>query len=259
MPSAADYVSSKFVKLVLIGNSGAGKTGALLSLAQAGYRLRILDLDNGLAALINHAKAADPKLLSQIDYMSFRDQVKMTPAGPKVMNARALTKSLAALDKWEDDSDPSTWGENTVLVIDSLTMLSKYALQWSEFSNPAFKDRRLWYGPAQTVIEDTIANLTSDSFATNVIVISHIDMREQKDGTIKGFAMTVGEALGPKIPIYFNNLVLSEPTGTGANVKRTLKTLPTSVLDLKNAAPMKVAATYPIETGLAEIFKALKS
>lgn len=257
MPSAADYSSSKFRKLLLIGNSGAGKTGALASLVQAGYRLRILDLDQGLDALINHVKAIDPKLLSQIDYMSFRDTVKMGPTGPMVVNPKALTKSLGALDKWEDGTEPRTWGEKTVFVLDSLTMLGRHALAWAKHANPSFKDPRLWYGPAQGVLEDTIANLTGEDFATNVIVISHIDIREQKDGTVKGFAMAVGEALGPKIPIYFNTVVLSEPTGTGANVRRKLKTLPTTVLDLKNPAPMKMAAEYPIETGLADIFKVL--
>lgn len=257
MPSATDYSSSKFRKLLLIGNSGAGKTGALTSLVQAGYRLRILDLDQGLDALINHVKAVDPALLSQIDYMSFRDTVKMGPTGPMVVNPKALTKSLNALDKWEDGSEPKTWGEKTVFVLDSLTMLGRHALAWAKHANPSFKDPRLWYGPAQSIIEDTIANLTGEEFATNVIVISHIDLREQKDGTIKGFAMAIGEALGPKIPIYFNTVVLSEPTGSGANVRRKLKTLPTAVLDLKNPAPMKMAAEYPIETGLADIFKVL--
>lgn len=257
MPSAAEYTSSRFHKLLLIGNSGAGKTGALTSLVEAGYRVRILDLDQGLDALINHVKAKNPALLSQIDYMSFRDQVKMGPAGPMVVNPKALTKSLSALDKWEDGSEPRQWGDKTVFVLDSLTMLGRHALAWAKHANPSFKDPRLWYGPAQGVIEDTIANLTSEDFQCNVIVISHIDLREQKDGTVKGFAMAVGEALGPKIPIYFNTVVLSEPTGTGMNVKRKLKTLPTTVLDLKNPAPMKMLAEYPIETGLADIFKAL--
>lgn len=258
MASATEYSSSKFRKLLLIGNSGAGKTGALASLVKAGYKLRILDLDQGLDALINHVKADDPSRLSQIDFQSFRDQVKMTPAGPQVVNPKALTKSLNALDKWDDGTEPRTWGSDTVFVLDSLTMLGRHALAWAKHSNPGFKDPRLWYGPAQGVVEDTIANLTSADFQCNVIVISHIDLREQKDGTVKGFAMAIGEALGPKIPIYFNTVVLSEPSGTGANVKRKLKTLPTTVLDLKNPAPMKMASEYPIETGLADIFKVLE-
>jgi len=83
MTSASDYQKSTFVKLLFLGNSGAGKTGALTSLVQAGYKLKIIDLDNGLDALIHHVEAIDPKLLSQIEYVSYRDQMKMTAWGQR--------------------------------------------------------------------------------------------------------------------------------------------------------------------------------
>lgn len=258
MPSAADYSASRFVKMLLIGNSGAGKTGALTPLVKAGYKVRILDMDQGLDALINHVKDECPDKLGNIDYMSFRDQTEASSTGIRV-RAKALVKAMQALEKWEDGSDPATWGEDTIFVLDSLTFLGRAALAWSKAANPSFKDGRLWYGPAQGVLEDTLATLTSEDFKTNVIVISHVDVREQKDGTVKGFAMSVGEALGPKIPAFFNTVVLSETSGFGQKVKRRLKTFPTSLIDLKNPAPMKFEAEYPIETGLADIFKTLKS
>ena len=76
MPKASDYTKSSYVKFLFVGNSGAGKTGALTSLVEAGYRLRIVDLDAGLDALIQHVQASDPKLLDQIEYVSFRDPMK---------------------------------------------------------------------------------------------------------------------------------------------------------------------------------------
>lgn len=244
---------------MFIGNSGAGKTGALASLVAAGYKLRILDLDSGLDALVNHVKAESPDLLQGVEYVTFRDAVKMTQQGPKLKGApKAYVNALSALEKWpDDDSDPAEWGEDYILVVDSLTNLARAAFQWARAMNPASKDPRQWYKAAQDLIEDLLANLTSDSFRTNVIVISHVEYTEL-NGLAKGFASSIGRALGPKIPRFFNTMVLSEVSGSGKNVKRRIKTTPTGVIDLKNPAPMRIEAEYPIETGMADLFKQLK-
>jgi hypothetical protein len=258
MPNLTSFSNSPLVKIMLIGHSGAGKTGALTSLARAGYRIRILDLDNGLDALVNHLKAEEPGALSRVDFMSFRDKVKITPAGPVVVGApRAFPDAAKALDKWEDGSNPAEWGEKSILVIDSLTNLGRAAFAWARAMNPSSKEPRQWYFTAQGAIEDIIAGVTSPDFKTNVIVMSHIDLRTLPDGTIQGFATSIGQALGPKIPRYFNTLVALETQGQGTNVKRRLRTMPTATLTLKNPAPMKIDAEYPIETGLATLFSKL--
>jgi len=261
MPSAADHKNSAFVKLLFIGNSGAGKTGALTPLVKAGFKLRILDLDSGLDALFNHVREIDPKLLSSIQYQSFRDSMKMTPTGPVVKGSpKAYANTLAALERWPDDNtDPSTWGLDHILVIDSLTNLGRAAFQWARATNPTSKDPRQWYKTAQDLIEDLVANVTSDSFATNVIVISHVDIVTTNDNLIKGYVSSIGKALGPKLPRFFNTMLLSEVTGSGKNVKRKIKTLPTSLIDLKNPAPMRIEAEYEIENGMAEIFAKLRA
>jgi hypothetical protein len=259
MPKASTYSSGKFVKLLFVGNSGAGKTGALTSLVTAGYDLKIIDLDNGLDALVHHVSAADPKLLDKIEFVSYRDPMKVTAQGPKVAGTpKAYISALGALEEWpEDKSDPASWGKDTILVLDSLTNVGRAAFQWARAANPTSKDPRQWYKAAQDVVEDLVANLTSDSFRTNVIVISHVDIYETADGRVKGFTSAVGKALGPKLPRFFNTMVLSETIGSGKNVKRVIKTAPTSMLDLKNPAPMKIDAEYPMETAMAKIFEKL--
>lgn len=261
MPKATDYTTSRFIKLLFVGNSGAGKTGALAPLVAAGYNLRIIDMDAGLDALIHHVKELDPKLLEKIEFVSYRDQMKMTPQGPKVAGTpKAYVHALAALERWpEDESDPASWGENTVLVIDSLTNMGRAAFQWARAANPTSKDPRQWYKTAQDLIEDLIANLTSDSFGTNVIVISHVDIIETNEGRIKGFASSIGKALGPKLPRFFNTMILSETSGTGKNVKRQIKTMPTAMLDLKNPAPNQISDAYDISEALPQIFAKLRS
>lgn len=260
MPSLNQHKSSEFVKLLFIGNSGAGKTGALTPLVKAGYKLKIIDLDSGLDALVNHVSEIDPKLLSAVEFESFRDRVKMTPSGPAVIGSpKAYVQTLNALEKWPGDgSDPAKWGKDTILVIDSLTNLGRAAFQWAKAANPASKDPRQWYKTAQDLLEDLIANVTSDAFETNVIIISHVEMVDS-NGMVKGFASSIGKALGPKIPRFFNTMLLSETSGSGKQVKRKIKTLPTGMIDLKNPAPMKIEAEYEISDGLLRIFEILKA
>lgn len=259
MPALSTHSSSEFVKLLFIGASGAGKTGALTPLVKAGYSLRILDLDNGLDALVNHVKDECPQNIDAVQFQTFRDKYKAGPAGPMIQGApTAYVKSIKALDKWEDDSIPSTWGPDTILVIDSLTALGMAAYQWAKGMNPSSKEKRQWYMAAQESIEQVIAMVTAEAFQTNVIVISHIDIREQ-DGITKGFASSIGKALGPKLPRFFNTMVLSESSGQGKSVRRRLKTVPTALIDLKTPAPMRIEAEYPLESGLATLFDKLKN
>jgi len=259
MPKGQDYVNNPLVKLMYIGGSGTGKTGSLISLLEAGYELFIIDLDRGLDTLISLAKDKDPKLLNKISYASFRDKVKMTAQGTKVNGtARAYADTMAALEKWPDDgSDPATWGSDKVLVIDSLTNLGVAAFRWAKAIDPMNRDPRRWYKNAQDLLDDFLMNLTADEFATNVIVISHIEMTETKDGLIKGYPSAVGKALGPKIGRNFNNLILAETSGQGQKVKRKIKTLPTALIDVKTSAPLRIQAEYDISDGMAKIFASL--
>jgi hypothetical protein len=60
--------------------------------------------------------------------------------------------------------------------------------------------------------------------------------------------------LNPVIPAYFENMVLCHITGG----KRIIQTIPTALVDLKNPAAFKMAATLPVETGLAGFFDTIK-
>lgn len=261
MPTADTLAAAPFVKIILVGDSGAGKTGALASLVPH-YDLRILDFDMGTEALINIVKRECPDRLSSISIMSFRDKTKLTNTGPKLVgSAQAWQGAMKALDKWEDGTTPSEWGPKAVLVIDSLTLASQQALNMVKGIMVGVEHRLPLIGRTQDFIRDMLSGVTDKDFKTNVIIISHIDRRETTDDKgkvleVKEQVKAIGEALGADIPIYFNTMVLSEPAGFGASAKRKLKTVSTYTLKLKN--PGVLLPDYPIETGLADIFKALK-
>jgi hypothetical protein len=166
----------------------------------------------------------------------------------------AFTRGLALLDKWVDGSTPAGWGEKSVLVVDSLTFLADGAFAWAKAMNPSVKDPRQWFYTAQQAVENTIALLTAANFATNVVCIAHISWQSRPDGTMKGYPASVGTALGPTIPAYFENMAQCTITGG----KRYIQTAPTALLDLKNPAAFKMLPTLPIENGLAEFFRTMK-
>lgn len=263
MGKLSEHTSNTLVKMLVIGESGTGKTGALVSLAAAGYKLRIIDMDNGLDALVSYAKHQGVDL-SLAEYETVRDKYKAGPLGPQVvMPPRAFTKAGGLLDKWSDGSKPEDWGPEYILVLDSLTHLGKAAYEWAKAANSAVKHKQIWYQAAQEAVEYIIATLTSETFKTNVVVISHIDWRRKDENDpespVRGYVSSVGRKLGmERVPTYFNTLLLAQSQPLGKAVKRTIRTVPSMDIDLKNPAAFKMDAEYPLETGLASIFSKLK-
>lgn len=258
MVALGDHSSSKFSRIMYIGDSGTGKTGSLTSLVADGYKIRVLDMDNGLDVLKEFVRKECPAMIGNVDYETRRDKFRATKAGIVCTNPTAMVDALGLMAKWSDDSDPSQWGPEYIFVLDSLSAYGRAAYEWARQQNPLAKDPRQWYHAAQQAIENMLALLTSEAFATNVIVISHVNMVEVSEGVTKGYANSLGKAQGPIIPRYFNTMVLAESSGMGKNVRRKIKTVPTGMIDLKSPVPFKLESELPLETGMSTLFKTLK-
>lgn len=269
MPNLSNHQSAEYTKLLIEGDSGTGKTGSLAPLVGAGYHLRILDFDNGLDVLRQFVGRDNPESLGNVEFRTLRDKRKASADGPVISGTpKAYVEAVKMLDRWRykdevtgvetDLGVPAEWGPDCILVIDSLTRLSDAAFDFREplapRSNGGKYDIRAVYKDAQNAIENNLALLTSESFRTNVIVISHIRYMEREDGTKKAYPTSVGSALGPIIPSYFNSVAQCETKGG----KRTIQTAATSMIDLKNPKPFAMAPHYPIETGLAQFFEVLR-
>lgn len=267
MPSLANHQSNDFVKLLAIGDSKAGKTGSLVSLVKAGYKLRILDTDNLLDVLKYFVTAECPELLGNVEFRTLRDKRKASATGASIKGTpKAFIDAVKLLERWKytdedgtevDLGNPGEWGPDCILVIDSLTRLCDAAYDWADSMNApgrsGDKDGRVTYKSSQDAIEDVLSMLTSDEFATNVIVIGHVSFKEI-DGVTKGYPVGIGQALSPLIPTYFPSYVLYQNKAG----KRTIQTSSTPLLDLANPAPMLMEKSYPVETGLASFFEALR-
>jgi hypothetical protein len=264
MPTLDHHQSNEYTKMLVEGDPGSGKTGGLASLVKAGYWLGILDYDNGLEPLKQFVYKECPDKIGNVEYRTLRDKRKAGPEGSMVDGTPSASREgLKMLDRWKyDDVDlgrPAEWGPKKILVIDSLTLFSAAVYEWRETLVPRSAqgkyDQRAVYGDAQRVIEKTIAMLTSESFKTNVIVITHIKYVDNEDGTRKGYPMAIGAALSPQIPAYFNSVALCRTKPGG---KRVIQTSATALIDLKNPKPFAMLPEYPIETGLADFFAVLR-
>ena len=267
MVKLSDHQSARTTKLLLIGDTGTGKTGSLASLADAGYNIRLVDLDNGADVLKNilrgpkspYKNAANA--LDRIEYETITDP--MVQRGNKLVprTAQVWSRTVKLLVNWETETAKfgpiSTWTEQDVLVIDSLTMLSTAALNFVLSMNARLGQQPQqsdWYG-GQQLIEGLMQMLYDASVKCNVIVMSHIAFIENEHGATHGYPSTLGKALSPKLGRYFNTVLMARTAGQGQGAKRRIFTSTVGTVELKNTSPLTVKPEYDLSTGLAEYFR----
>lgn len=254
MPTLNDYAASQTIKLLNIGESKSGKTGALASLATAGYNLHILDYDGGLEVLANVLRGS-PDALSRISYESPRDRIEPVNGVPKVKSADAYKAAGRILTEWKaQEFTPSD-----ILVIDTLTTFSDAAfnealkLGGRLGQRPQLQD----YGWMADSVKLFIEMITDPALNCHVIVNSHIRYfaGSDDDQTLpRGLPNAKGQEISRIVSRYFNTVVLTRTQGSGPGAKRRISTTPTGVVEVATSSPLTVKADYPIETGLASLF-----
>lgn len=246
MPSILDNIDSP-AKILLIGKSGAGKTGSLASLVAAGYNLRIIDTDKGsrpLYSLLTDVRypyarlIADAKidLRSAVRFIPIDIAMKMRTVTHKLpgegrsssetllapIDAKGWPRVLTLLDGWkEDDIDlgpVSSWTTKDVLVIDSFSTLAKCVYYFCQAMNNRLGARDSGYdyqrdvGEAQSQLTRLLELLYSSTVACNVIVISHITWVDESQGV----------ASRPREASKDGGFVLSSPDGYPSAIGRAL-------------------------------------
>lgn len=262
------------VKVILCAHSGSGKTGANASLAAMGLRLRYLDLDNGIDVLRNLLRdpaseyvKANPKVGENLESVVSLAE-KRASAGGKlgITRAEVWTRASAQLEKWVDPTTGrdfgsiTTWTPEHVLCVGSFTRLAESALRFVQSVNGRLNAHPFQsdYGDAQNLLRAFLEIITSPDVRTNVVLECHIESIDDGSGALQDFPRAVGKALSPIIGSYFNSLLEIKKVGRGEALKRVLKTIPTGTLGVKNTAPFRVASEYPLETGLAQYFAAVR-
>lgn len=260
----------KPVKMLLLGDSGTGKTGALGSLVRdASQELLMYDFDNGLS-ILGDAKVIPPTLASKVHYQTFTDKYKTVGAKTMIDGVpKAWSESLKQLTHWRDGDEDlgqsSTWGTDKTIVIDSLTFWAKAAMNHILMLNGRMGQRPYQsdWGEAQDLVEGALSLLYSKDIKCNVVVNCHIayiptpETADKENPILRGLPMSLGKALSPKIPRYFDVVVQARTKGQGAQTKRVILTQPTGGVELKLPVLEGLPSELPLDTGLATIFNHL--
>jgi len=277
-----------------IGYPGSGKTGALAALANVGYKLRILDYTGNFQPLVNFLDErvlADP---TRVDIITLQDKLKDTDGGIVPSGVpKAFSDGLKYLMEWkytDDDGNEvnlgrsSEWGRDTIVVLDELTTLSKAAKNRAMvMSNktPKTMTSAVW-GASVADVVNMITVMKSKSH--HMIVNAHKQILGAQDMTMQGtkdneeVAKMVNEEViamkeegliptrifpvGPtknasqtihgELPIMLE----FEKISKAGKEMRVIKTEGPDYIDVKFPSN-KAAKSYPVETGLADIFSVL--
>lgn len=246
-------------KMLLIGNSGLGKTGALVSLAKAGYNLRVADTDSGTEILYQLLRD-DPSALARVDVETHTD--KYGDVGGALRAKAPLTgfSGIAkVLTNWPGLGSPSQWTSSDVLVLDSLTLLGKFIMnhvlnvkgKLITGEPPSQPD----WGAAMDLQENILAGLFG--LPCHVIVTAHlVNITPEGEVVPQFFPSALGNKLPQKVGRYFNSTLAVTMEGAG-NAKRRVIHTKNPQMGCKTPAPGLVKDSYPLETGLADYFKDL--
>jgi len=252
------------LKLLLIGDSGTGKTGALASLANAGFELFILDLDNG-TDILNFVVKDEFKKNVHIETLTDTGKMSGSGSNQKIvkLNPQAFPKALALLQRWKDsesgeDFGPvSAFGPNRILVVDSLSFLGMAALDYVLAKNGRGGEQPFQadWGEAMRMLEQTLQIIYSTEIKCHVVMNSHITYQQvEGTGITKGLPMGLGSQLPPKIGRYFNMMLMSKSQGQGDSTKRIVLTKPAANVEVK-CPILNAPKELPIESALADIYK----
>jgi len=261
MPALTEHESTKLVKLLILGNSGTGKTSSLATLAAAGYRLFICDFDNGLDILMD-PKVLAPEHRKNVFYRALQD--KPVKVGDKLLpRATAWQDFMKTLGDWKEPSGSlgnfTAWSERDVLVVDSLTFATQRAFDDALQLGGRLGQRAQIqdYGAAMEAIESMLEMLYGAACKCNVIMTAHLAfMGDEMSGARKAYPNVLGQKLAPKIPRLFNNMILADKKVVGNTVTRRFLTVGTHLVDLKTSKPGSVPPE--IEPDLAKLFAVLR-
>ncbi len=231
-------------KVLICGNSGSGKTTLLASLANAGYRVHVIDLDQGLDILSSYLT---PEGAKNLFYVSMDKDDKTT-----VDRALALTHHWKTPE--EDHGLVSKWGEKDVLVLDTLSFYANACLAIEKTENGELKDERQFFKKAGPKFDNMVTQIYSSRVPCNVVVNTHLRVQETETGAVVGmFPAALGKAYSRTIGQYFNNVWRLDVKHNG---DRVLKTKSDNLMALKCSAPklMKIEE----EPDLAKMFEKVK-
>lgn len=255
MTALADHPSSGLIKMLNIGESKSGKTGCLAALAEAGFRLHVLDYDNGMDILKN-LLAKNPAAMARVEYETLRDKVYMLNGTPMVKSPPTAFRGAAEVLKgW----DANSFNEDDVIVLDTLSTFTASAFQDALFRSGRLnqKPQLSDYGVMATNASLFLEMLCDPDMTCNFVVNTHIRYFQGDDETAtqaRGLPNAKGQEIPRTVSTMFNTVVLTHSVGTGPGTRRVISTQPQGVIEVATSNPAGVKPQYPVAGGMADLF-----
>lgn len=251
-------------RVLIIGEPAAGKTGALASLANAGYRLFIHDFDRNARVIGSYLKPGHGDV-----YIQSYEVAKITNTNLFTGTADATKKAVnelrtftKMLEHWKTDSEdagPSAdLTAKDVIVVDSGTFLGEMLFLAAHEDKAANKHVPTIYRVAGEYYSSILDFLCGNRVGASVIVLTHIMQTGDKDdngkfiGKPRDIPVALGEKMSKRMPTYFSDIWRLEIDRAG---NRQFRTAATSTESLRTSAPDKIKAVEPFD--LAGMFSKL--
>lgn len=216
-------------KILLLGDTGTGKTHVLRTLLDAGVQPFVLFTEPGMETLSDTGKNADGSCRIHWRYIapSTPDWSKMIDSAQKInsMNIEQLSKLsdinkreyhefidvLKALENFTCDKcgqqfgPVDSWTTKRALVVDSLSGLNVMAMNLVVGSKP-MKSMADW-GIALDNLERIITKLCTDTSCFFVLT-AHMEREvDEVTGGTQLMASTLGRKLAPRLPRFFSDVI----------------------------------------------------
>jgi len=294
MANAAKLAQNSPVRMLITGFPGSGKTGSLACLANAGFKLRVLDYDGNPEPLFQYV---EPAKLGNIDIVTLEDPIGVDGQFVKVKGIpTAFLRGVQLMDRWryedpDGELDPKTgkrwidlgqskeWGPDTVLVLDGITGMGAASMARAiamTNKTPMSVSSPVW-GLAMQEQMNFIKRLTSSVVKHHVVVLSHLKMIGPKEITATDDPITreikernvdliptrfhpsgLGRELPPNIAGEFPIAVTMEVKVKGNKVRRFFSVHPKEEMDLKlPVKDIEALGELGPRQGLLKLFRAL--
>jgi hypothetical protein len=219
------------LNILLLGDSGSGKTYSLRSLIDAGLELFVLQTEPGGTVLADlpkdkyHYHYISPATASwdaMKDSATKINSLSMKAiAGMEGINKREYGQWIEVISTLgnftcdrcgESFGDVSTWDTSRVLVIDSLSGLNIMAMDLVVGSKPT-KSMADW-GIAMDNLGRLINKLVTDT-QCHMVLTAHLEPeRDEVTGRVVNMPSTLGRKLAPQLPRFFDNCIHTIREGT---------------------------------------------
>lgn len=248
--------------VLLMGDSGTGKTYSIRTLVQAGITPFVIFTEPGMEVLgdldpasyhFHYVTAPESNWAGLIDTaekvnkFSFEMLTKMTDQnrGRYGQFVEVLSQCNNFVDSrtGEEFGDCSTWGTDRALVVDSLSGLSDMAMRLVVGGKPtrAMQDWMV----AQNLLKSFLDQCTNQLRAT-FVVIAHLEReKDEITGGTQIMVGTLGRALAPKIPLFFSDVIQTIRQGdgftwdnSGANITVKARNLPIAAKQAPSFVPL---------------------